>query len=122
MHTIWFREHNRLATQLREINPHWDGDTLFYEARKVLIAEMQHITFSHWLPLVLGNSVETLMGTYKGYDPTIDASIANVFATAALRFGHTIINPELKRLDPEYKIIPQVRTQPTILPPYTLMA
>ncbi len=26
MHTIWFREHNRLAEELRAMNPHWNGD------------------------------------------------------------------------------------------------
>lgn len=35
MHTIWFREHNRIASELRHLNTHWDGDTIYYEARKV---------------------------------------------------------------------------------------
>jgi len=35
MHTVWFREHNRIAAGLRELNPHWDGDALYHEARKV---------------------------------------------------------------------------------------
>ena len=32
MHVVWFREHNRLAEALRDINPHWDGDRLYQEA------------------------------------------------------------------------------------------
>lgn len=45
------------------------------------------------------------MGTYRGYNPNINPSISNVFATAALRFGHTLINPVLHRLDWDFKPI-----------------
>lgn len=113
MHTIWFREHNRLATQLREINPHWDGDKLYFEARKILIAEMQHITYQHWLQYIIGPEGMNLMGNYTGYKSDIDATISNVFATAALRMGHSLINPELARLDENFKVIPQVMSKST---------
>lgn len=52
MHTVWFREHNRIATELLRLNPHWDGDTIYHEARKIVGAQMQHITYSQWLPKV----------------------------------------------------------------------
>lgn len=35
MHTLWFREHNRIADAFKQMNPHWDSDTVFHEARKV---------------------------------------------------------------------------------------
>ena len=41
MHTLWFREHNRLVGGLKELNPHWDGDKLYEEARKIVGAQMQ---------------------------------------------------------------------------------
>lgn len=112
MQTIWFREHNRLATELKKINPHWSGDTLYLEARKILNAQVQHITYNDWLPLFIGKSGMKILGLYKGYNPNLDASISNEFATAALRIGHTLINPELKRLDSKYQPIPQVRLFP----------
>ena len=39
LHTVWLREHNRVAAVLRRLNPHWDGDRLFHEARKVVGAQ-----------------------------------------------------------------------------------
>ncbi|XP_030760728.1 LOW QUALITY PROTEIN: peroxidasin-like [Sitophilus oryzae] len=105
MHTLWMREHNRLAKELRYLNPHWDGDMLFYEARKIVGAAIQHITYKHWLPFVVGPKGMELLGEYKEYDPLINPSISNVFATAALRFGHTLINPILHRYDSSFNPI-----------------
>lgn len=36
LHTLWLREHNRLATGLKALNPHWSTDTTYQEARKVV--------------------------------------------------------------------------------------
>lgn len=100
--------------ELKKVNEHWNGDTLYYEARRILIAEMQHITYEHWLPLIIGKKGMRIIGTYIGYDSNIDATISNVFATAALRMGHTLINPQLARLNKDFKTIPQVRTSVNI--------
>lgn len=107
MHTIWLREHNRLAAELKRINFHWDGDTLYQEARKIVGAQMQLITFEKWLPLILGPEGMESMGPYRGYDPTVESTISNEFATAALRFGHTLINPILHRLNETFQPIQQ---------------
>ncbi|XP_076248599.1 peroxidasin [Calliopsis andreniformis] len=106
MHTIWLREHNRIARLFREMNPHWNGEKIFQEARKIVGAEMQHITYQHWMPYVFGGTADELLGHYSGYDPNLDASISNVFATAALRFGHTLIQPRLERLNESFQSIP----------------
>ena len=107
MHTLWFREHNRVVDELRVVNPHWDGDMLYHEGRKIIGAVMQHITYEHWLPLIIGREGMASMGHYKGYNPQTDASISNVFATAALRMGHGLIQPVLQRLNASFLPIPQ---------------
>ncbi|KAH0619253.1 hypothetical protein JD844_019132 [Phrynosoma platyrhinos] len=107
MHTLWFREHNRVARKLLALNPHWDGDTIYHEARKIVGAQMQHITYSHWLPKILGEAGMKALGEYKGYGPNTNPGILNAFATAAFRFGHTLINPLLYRLNETFQPIQQ---------------
>ena len=105
-HTIWLREHNRLAERLVQLNPHWNDDRIFYEARKIVGAQMQHITYNEWLPLVLGERVINVFdlrlkrrGFYYGYNESVNPTAANAFGTAAFRFGHSLIPKKLNRCD-----------------------
>lgn len=55
MHTLWVREHNRLAKELkRDWHPTWSDEQLFWKARQLVVAKMQHITMQEWLPAMVG--------------------------------------------------------------------
>lgn len=103
LHTLLLREHNRIANELKKLNDHWSGNRVYQEARHILIAKMQHITYHHWLKHILGPKEYELLGDYTGYNKSVDSSISNVFATAAFRFGHTLIQSHLTRLNETYQ-------------------
>ena len=103
MHTIWMREHNRIADELQALNPQWDREELFQTARKIVGAEIQKITYKDYLPLLLGENVfNELIGNYIEYNSAINPGVPNGFTTAAYRFGHSQIRPTFDRLDESY--------------------
>ncbi|XP_072266195.1 thyroid peroxidase [Pyxicephalus adspersus] len=104
IHTLWVREHNRLAKALKNLNPHWSSETTYQEARKIVGALHQIITVRDYITKIIGSSAfDQYVGKYQGYDENTDPSVSNVFSTAAFRFGHATIPPILHRLDSHYR-------------------
>ncbi|XP_070212192.1 salivary peroxidase/catechol oxidase-like isoform X2 [Littorina saxatilis] len=93
LHTIFMRYHNYVAGELETNNPTWTNDDLFNYARKIVIAVLQHITFDEYLPAVLGRTTLAEYGISSdfAYDDSCDATLYNVFSTAAFRFGHSMV-------------------------------
>ena len=54
MHTLFVREHNRICDLIAAQNPGEDEDYYFENARRIVVAEMQNIVYSEYLPVVLG--------------------------------------------------------------------
>ncbi|KAK4812380.1 hypothetical protein QYF61_018830, partial [Mycteria americana] len=102
MHTLFVREHNRLARGLKRLNPHWNGKKLYQEARKILGAMIQIITYRDYLPLPLATSFQRLIPHYWGYNESVDPQISNVF-TLAFCFAHASVPPTLDHLNLNYK-------------------
>lgn len=104
LHTLFVREHNRLAEIIADENPDYSGGEIYFSARRIVGAQMQHITYNEFLPALLGPNP---LGPYRGYFPEINANIFNIFSTAAFRFGHSALSPTLLRLDSDNEVIPQ---------------
>uniref|UniRef100_A0A182NG32 Uncharacterized protein n=1 Tax=Anopheles dirus TaxID=7168 RepID=A0A182NG32_9DIPT len=107
VHTLFLREHNRLARQLQRLNPHWSDGTLFQEARRIVIAQLQHIAFGEYLPKVIGPRYTTLYrlhpaahGVYSEfYHPHTNPAVSSEFTVAAFRFGHSTVPSKLELQD-----------------------
>ena len=95
-HMIWMREHNRLAEALGELMPGAGDEEIFQEARRIVIAELQMITYNEFLPLILSDEDMRELSEDDVYDSALDATISNSFSTAAFRFGHSQVLDNLK--------------------------
>ncbi|XP_052352329.1 thyroid peroxidase isoform X28 [Oncorhynchus keta] len=104
LHTLWMREHNRIAEALNSLNPHWSSEIIYQEARKIIGALHQIITTRDYVPKIIGREAFDLyIGPYGGYDATTEPSASNVFSTAAFRFGHATIPSALRRLNQSFQ-------------------
>ena len=89
LHTVILRLHNDLADKLRQVNPRWNDEKLYQEARKIVGGVLQHITYTQFLNALLGFGNEVTVSQeglhVHSYDPQVDGSIDLVFSTAAYR-------------------------------------
>ena len=95
LQTLFVREHNYQVDQLHKEHPNWSGDKLYETAKAITTAEMVNITYSEFLPHLLGKDA---IDPYHGYDPTVDARITEEFEGAAYRFGHSIVSDEISAI------------------------
>lgn len=124
--TLFVREHNRIAEQLATINPHWDDETVYQETRMIVGAEVQHITFNEFLPMVLGRDEmqrHTLLrkkNKEHKYNPDLDPTASNEFISAAFRFGHSLLPSTIERWSVSGKYIDARRLSELLRQPYDL--
>jgi hypothetical protein len=94
--TLFMREHNRIAQSLASANPRLSDEQLYQNARRMVIAEVQAITYQEFLPALLGTNP---LRPYTGYNPKINPGISTEFSTAAYRIGHSLVNDDIDFLD-----------------------
>ena len=117
-HNLLVREHNRVALKLHErlnagetaltnkfneflsVNAYSSiekaKDEFVYESsRRVIGAKIQVISYEEFLPLLIGETLES----YDGFDSSINPQISVEFANAAFRLGHTLLSNQIRRVD-----------------------
>jgi len=127
VHTLFVREHNRIASELGKINPHWDDETIFQESRHIVAALIQHITYNEFLPMMLGKEVMhqhdlVLLkdGYFDGYDVNTNPSASNVFVSAAFRVGHTLLPSTIERWSKTHRYVGSQKLSEMLQQPYDL--
>jgi hypothetical protein len=92
--TLFVREHNFWARELRQLQPLWTDDQLFWKARQYVLVEIQRITQEEWLPAVLGGYLGTLPNPPP--IPAVFAPNSSVvsaeFATLGSEFYRSMLN------------------------------
>ena len=124
VHTLFMREHNRVARKLSNINKHWSDDQLFEEARRIVAAQIQHITYNEFLPSILGQ--ETIDkydlrllndGFYNQYDINANPGIYNVIASTAFSFMYSMMPSQMERYSKDLNQVGSVRMGRTYFDP-----
>lgn len=114
MHTLFVREHNRLAALLaadpataeRAAAQALDQDEYIYQvARKLVGAELQIITYREFLPAILGPAAPAAAEFV--YREDLDPQIANEFSTAFFR-AHSLLSNALLLVEPDGTISGQL--------------
>ncbi|KAG1686609.1 Chorion peroxidase [Nymphon striatum] len=104
LHTLFLREHNRIATEIKSMMPALEDEDIYQETRKIIIATVESITWRKYLPLILGSEAIISHGLAIGdpdptlYDKRLVPNVVNGFATAAFRFGHGTVTSNIDLL------------------------
>ncbi|MET9959521.1 peroxidase family protein [Streptomyces sp. NPDC006326] len=96
IHSLFVREHNRLAALIAAERPSAGAEQVYQHARKWVGALIGSITFQEFIPAILGPDA---IGPYAGYDPHVDPTMSAEFATFGFRFGHSMLSPDLLIVD-----------------------
>lgn len=96
IHSLFLREHNTLAGELKSAFPGWDDEMLFQMARKINIAQFQKIVYEEFFFEITGRKIRR----YKSFRRNVSPAVSVTFSTAAYRVGHTLVGNVITRRGP----------------------
>ena len=110
---LMFNEHNRIAEVLASVltekvkDPLELDELVFQETRRLVSAQLQQVTFSEWLPNIIGKDLMSSLGIDHQqceYKEKVDAGILNSFAAAAFRFGHSLVQSVFRGVNQPWRL------------------
>jgi peroxidase len=111
IHTVWLREHNRIARQLKRRNPCWPDEKLYQQTRRIVIAQFQNIVYGEYLPALLGRKLADLYdlvpleaGYFHYYTDDLYPQVINEFSAAAFPYGHSQVTQSLHSASKRYEL------------------
>eukprot|EP00121_Abeoforma_whisleri_P008876 Awhi_evm1s8154 len=117
LHTVFIREHNRIASTLKaelfgdvenSSLESCDIEYIFDESRMLVEAQFQKIIYEDWLPALTGRKLKYSSTQCE----TVSPRIRTWFANALFRFGHSMVNQEFWRLKAKAPIVDFVALNP----------
>lgn len=125
MHILMVRAHNKIVDGLEAKHPEWDDETLYQEARRILVAFYLHITFNEFLPHIIPENVlearnlKPKKSGYHHYDPTVPNACLVSFTNPTFRIFHSalqgvivlynyVLNPTISINLTDYMNSPQI--------------
>jgi peroxidase len=94
MHTLFMREHNRLARAIKASYPSATDEQIYQLARKLVGATIQIITYKEFLPTLIGARAPN--PDNFSFNPAVDPRTSTEFSTVAFRIGHTMLSSSFR--------------------------
>jgi len=122
LQALFLRHHNRIAETLQKLNPGWTDEILYQESKRIVNAQVQHITYNEYLPLIIGKKVMESFDLLPSdhsvnvYDDSVNPQIIAGFASAAFRL-HTTVRATIPFRDNKNRVIGQLDLSDTFLNP-----
>ena len=91
-----------IAGLVKAKQPNWSDEEIYQNARRINAGAYQNIVYGGFLPIVLGEkNLDGLELTKDGsnYDIEEEPTMSTEFATAAYRFGHSMIQGLIERFN-----------------------
>ena len=114
IHQIFHSEHDRLVDDIENVLTNdttpsgvlaladwqthggWNGERLFQAARFVNEMEYQHLVFEEF-----ARKIQPAIRVFEGYSSDINPAIPAEFASAVYRFGHSMLDEDVARTNPD---------------------
>ncbi|VVC28479.1 Haem peroxidase,Haem peroxidase, animal type [Cinara cedri] len=120
-HNMFMRFHNYVAFKLKSANSTLSDETLFQESRRIVGAVIQHVTYTQFLPIILGkNYTENIILVDSKYDPSVNPSTSQEFSAGAFRVLHNIVPAQQRLVDSNYTTVRVINVTDWMNRPYLL--